>query len=132
MTTVDDFLKVLCVSIFILVIDITFITLNKKMWETDVLSIQGSPLNIRYKFGAIAYMLIITGVCTFVLFSDTKTTLEKVGLGFLWGLITYGIFDFTNLSLFSNYKLETAIIDTLWGGVMVAVSVGLTELIFNK
>ena len=127
----NDFLKVLCISVIILLIDITFITLNKNMWEKDIQDIQGSPLNIRFNFGLIAYILIITGTCVFVLFSNKKTIEEKMKLGFIWGVITYGIFDFTNLSLFSKYKLKTAITDTIWGGVMIAASVGLTELIFS-
>ena len=91
--------------------------------------IQGSRLELRPKYAFIAYILIIVGVCVFVLFSNTKTIEEKMSLGFVWGLITYGIFDFTNLSLFSNYNINTAIIDTMWGGIMVSVAVGLTEFI---
>ena len=127
--TGNDILKVCVLTVCILILDIAFISLNMEMWRRDVQIIQRSPLRLRFKFALITYILLVIGVCVFVLFSDTKTTIEKMSLGFVWGIITYGIFDFTNLSMFSNYKLETALTDTIWGGVMVALSVGLTEFI---
>ena len=126
-----DILKVFILILCILVIDVVFITLNKKMWETDVEMIQKSPLKLRTEYALVVYILIVIGVCVFVLFSDTKTIYDKMVLGFIWGVITYGVFDFTNLTIFSNYNFKTAMIDTLWGGIMVAFSVGLTECIFN-
>ena len=34
------------------------------------------------------------------------------------GAIIYGIYNATNMAVFSNYKLSTAIMDTLWGMFM--------------
>ena len=37
---------------------------------------------------------------------------------FILGLCVYGVFDFTNIAIFKNYKWITGMLDTLWGGVL--------------
>ena len=123
--------KILLVTFLILLLDILFIGLNKSMWETNVQGIQGSPLKLNFKYSIIAYILIILGVCIFVLPVKTECVYKKMFIAFMWGLITYGIFDFTNLSLFKDYNLNTAITDTLWGGILISVSVGIAEYVFS-
>ena len=41
-----------------------------------------------------------------------------VEFSFLLGLVTYGVYDFTNLALLSKWQLFTAVTDTLWGGTL--------------
>jgi uncharacterized membrane protein len=37
---------------------------------------------------------------------------------FLSGAAVYAVYDFTNLTLLKDYKVEFAVMDTLWGGVL--------------
>ena len=37
---------------------------------------------------------------------------------FILGLCVYGVFDFTNIAIFKNYKWMPAMLDTLWGGIL--------------
>jgi uncharacterized membrane protein len=82
-----------------------------------------------YKFEAkmlgvfIAYLLLIIQVYYFVIYKKMNI-LES----FILGLTTYGIFDFTNYALFKDYKLKVGIMDTLWGGILYA----LTNVIVNN
>lgn len=41
---------------------------------------------------------------------------------FLLGLATYAVYDFTNYATLQNYRLEFAIADSLWGGVLMAAA----------
>lgn len=130
--------NIFILSLIIVIIDIIFIsTIFKKSWDTNIFNIQKSPLKVRGEYGFIAYILIIAGIYFFVLpklnASDTKTNIiNGLGYGFLWGIIVYGIFDFTNLALFQNYDLKLAIIDTIWGGILTALSVTLTYFLVNN
>jgi uncharacterized membrane protein len=36
------------------------------------------------------------------------------------GIVIYGVYEFTNLSLLKNWKVLTTILDTTWGGVLFA------------
>ena len=40
----------------------------------------------------------------------------------LSGAATYAVYDFTNMSLFKDYKFQFAVMDTLWGGVLFAIA----------
>ena len=125
---------------FILLIDIPFvITIFKPyLWNKVLKKIQGSSdndnkLNILLGF-IITYILIPLGIFLFVIPLIDKNDWFNSCLkwGFIWGLITYGIFDFTNLVLFKDYPLSLAIVDTLWGGIMCATSLLITYTISIK
>ena len=74
----------------------------------------------------LCYIVIIIGVYMFVV---KKTTSVKEGMiyGFVYGLILYAVFDFTNLAIFKDFSLRTAVIDILWVGVLTSVAVGATK-----
>jgi uncharacterized membrane protein len=41
---------------------------------------------------------------------------------FFMGLAVYAVYDFTNLATLGKYELKFALSDSLWGGVLFAVS----------
>lgn len=64
-----------------------------------------------------------------VLFAVPKGVSGGPLQGFIWGavlgILTYGLYNYTNLALFDKYNSVLAVVDTLWGGVIF----GLTTLI---
>jgi uncharacterized membrane protein len=54
----------------------------------------------------------------------TYILLQQTSLmgSFLIGLSVYAVYDFTTLFMFRDYPLYFAVIDTLWGGVLFALS----------
>lgn len=79
---------------------------SSKMFE----SIQGSPLSIRFLPALFVYVALA------YLVSIPKSQTDA----FLLGVSTYAIYDFTNYSIFKNYTLQFAIMDTIWGGVLMS------------
>jgi uncharacterized membrane protein len=73
---------------------------------------------------------MIIGLFIFVLPNITKENAlnDSLKYGGLFGLVIYGIFDFTNLALFKNYELSTAIFDVIWGSLLYF---GTAYLTFN-
>jgi uncharacterized membrane protein len=47
---------------------------------------------------------------------------ETIQEAFLVGAATYAVYDFTVMALFKDYPLSLAISDTLWGGVLFAIT----------
>jgi uncharacterized membrane protein len=118
----------------VLVLDGIMITILNSKWNYHVAEIQGSSIKIRSViFPVIAYILIVIGIRLFVypyfVLGDIKIGFI---MGLVWGVITYGIFDFTNLTLFEDYPLGLAITDTLWGGMLAALTGLLTFTIAKK
>ena len=122
-------------SLAIIIIDSTVInTIFKKIWNKTVLSIQGSELLVtNFIYPILAYICIILGVYFFVFpkISDKNWVIDCILWGFLWGILVYGVFDFTNLSIFSKYDISTAFIDIFWGGIMISFSTFITYFILH-
>lgn len=73
-------------------------------------------------FGAIgSYLLLILVLYKFIIV-ERKSPSDA----FLLGFCIYGIFDFTNIAIFKNYRLLPAFTDTLWGGVLFYIVTKIT------
>ena len=82
-------------------------SLSSKM----VRDIQGSPITIRFipailVYVALAYLVYLP-----------KTSKEA----FLLGLSVYAVYDFTNLAILKNYSLQFALMDSIWGGILMTI-----------
>lgn len=85
-----------------------------KFFNRVINNIQGSPIKLK-PFGAfITYILMGLAIKYFVL-NNAKSEKDVLLNGFLIGLIIYGIYDFTNYAIFTNWTLEATIRDLIWG-----------------
>ena len=57
-------------------------------------------------------------LATAFLVTRARSTLEAAWIG----AATYAVYDFTNLATLANYDLKFAIADTVWGGVLFALT----------
>ncbi len=104
-------------SIIFLTIDFMYLSLTKTYFAKQVKLIQGSSMEINYLGAIICYMILIFGLNYFIIQPQLS-----VFDAFLFGLIIYGTFDFTNMALFKKWSLLTSVMDTLWGGTLFALS----------
>jgi len=122
------FKKLAVISVFMLIIDLIVLSLLSKMWKESIEKIQSTPFKVKPLYAVGAYVLMIFGLYYFVIESNLPTQ-EMVIRAFAFGIVIYGIFDFTNLAIFTNYNLKTALIDILWGGVLMALVTWLVQKI---
>lgn len=68
------------------------------------------------------YLLFVVGIVLFVVNpAIQKDSLGwSVGMGFLFGLITYASYDLTNLTTLAGWPLWVTLVDLVWGGVLSA------------
>ncbi len=109
-------------AVAMLVLDLVVLSLLSKMWRKTIEKVQNIPFKVKPLYAAGAYVLMIFGLYYFVLGSGFESipTNQLVTRAFIFGIVVYGIFDFTNLAIFTNYNLKTALIDILWGGILMA------------
>lgn len=71
----------------------------------------------------LVYVFIVLGIVLFVLpkIHMSDTYLLTLGWGFLFGIICYGVYDFTNYSTLAKYPLTLGVVDVLWGGALCAM-----------
>lgn len=126
-------IKMFTILISLLVVDLIVLSALKPMWEENVFAIQHKPLQVNKSYGFITYLLLTYGLYNYVYKHINKSNWKTDTLikGFIFGFIVYGVFDFTNLAIFSNYSLTTGIIDTLWGGALMALTTNFVYYLFE-
>lgn len=84
----------------------------------------GNGLAPRWSAAFVVYVLIPAGIVLFVrpLLGPTATGWQAFAWGALFGLILYGVYDFTNLAVLEKWTLRVTVVDLLWGGVLCGVS----------
>lgn len=74
--------------------------------------IQGEPVAFRFVSAAAVYFFLA------YLLLGTSSYMEA----FMRGLCVYGVYEFTNYSVFERYDWKFAVADTLWGGVLFVIA----------
>lgn len=119
-------IRYIIASLVLLFLDILWISLfMKKKYNSQIYTIQNKPLKTKsLLFPIIAYILMLVGLNLFVIpnISDDNILLDSLKYGFVFGLVLYGVYDFTNLSVFEHWNLTLSIIDVLWGGFVFFIS----------
>lgn len=62
----------------------------------------------------LSWVSIVIGLVVFVI-PQSETVGEAALLGAAFGLVSYAVFDFTNLSFIKGYSWEFSIVDMAWG-----------------
>jgi uncharacterized membrane protein len=118
-----DFLMLISAIIFV-VIDFIYLNLIKNYFNKQIKSIQGSEVKINFLGVAFCYIFLIIGINYFII-----KPRKSVSEAFLLGLIIYGVYECTNYALFKNWSILTVIIDTLWGGLLFAITTYIINLL---
>lgn len=67
------------------------------------------------------YILLVIGSIVFVLPKADSASMALL-YGAIFGLVVYGVYEFTNYSLISGWPIKITIIDTLWGMVICGIT----------
>jgi uncharacterized membrane protein len=117
-----DFTLLVSAIVFV-TLDYFYLNLMRDYFENQVQIVQGSPLKMNFLGAIICYIFLIFGINYFII--KPKRSIQDA---FLFGLVIYAVFETTNITLFSKWSWITAIIDSLWGGILFA----LTAFIVSK
>lgn len=123
---------------FLLVWIISFVllVLLDMAWFSVSMSSVYKPLflDLQKKFifrvwsGIVVWMLIALFIAIDQCWIVKKTPFDPRILGFVYGFIIYGVYNFTNYATLYKYNLKVVFTDTLWG----TLNVGLTTLLANQ
>jgi len=116
-------IKYLLSAIIFVILDGMYINLIKDYFNTQIKSVQGSDMKINIIATGIVYIFLIFGLNYFIIQKN-----KNVKDAFILGLVIYAVYEFTNLALLKNWKVTTALVDTLWGGLLF----GSTTFFVNK
>jgi uncharacterized membrane protein len=109
------------ITVVLLVLDFIYLTMNRNMFEVQVADVQRVALQMRPLGGILCYILLVIGLYYFIVREH-----RPVFDAFLLGLVIYGVYEGTTYALFKKWKLNTMLMDTLWGGILFALTTFIT------
>lgn len=115
--------KLLISAIVLITVDYFYLNMIKGYFNNQIKRIQGSPMEINYLGAALCYIFLVIGINYFIIKPN-----KSISDAFLLGIIIYGVFETTNYALFKNWSVLTVIIDTLWGGILFAITAYIVNL----
>ena len=111
-------------AIILLVLDFIYISANLRAFENQVIQVQRVSMQVKPLAAVACYALLITGLYYFIL-----RTHRSIPEAFLFGIVVYGVYDTTTYALLKKWSLGLAVMDTLWGGVLMALTTAITYAI---
>jgi uncharacterized membrane protein len=123
-----DIVKDLVLPGFILLFfDFIYISATKNAFELQIAAVQRVSLQLRPLGAIVCYIFLIFGLYYFIL-REHRSIMEA----FLFGLVIYGVYDSTTYAVLKKWDIKLAIMDTLWGGVLMALTTFFTYKYITK
>lgn len=116
--------QLLVSAIVFVVLDFLYLNFIKDYFANQIKLVQGSPMKINYLATLICYIFLIFGINYFIIKPN-----RSIQDAFLLGLVIYGVYETTNKALLSKWTWTTVIIDTLWGGILFALTAFIVKYI---
>ena len=105
--------KILVIAIGMAILDLPWLYIQGPWVQDFVRDIQaGRSMNVRMWAGIPVYLALAYLV----------TQQISAPRAFLTGLCVYAVYDFTQLFVFDQYPVTFAILDSLWGGLLMALA----------
>jgi uncharacterized membrane protein len=118
-----DFNLLISAIIFVS-IDSIYLNLIKNYFSKQIALVQGTPIKINFLAILLCYIFLIFGINYFIIRPN-----RSIQDAFLLGIIIYGVYETTNMALFSKWSWLTVLIDTIWGGILFALTTYIVKLL---
>jgi uncharacterized membrane protein len=114
-------------SILFFILDMIYVKINERMLHNQIINVQRVVIQPKYPAIIITYFLLFFTICYYIIRLH-----RDINEAFLLGFLIYGIFEFTNTSIFKKWEWMTAIMNTLWGGIIFALTTQGTYFYFSR
>lgn len=101
------------------IIDFIYLTLISSYFKQQIKDVQGTESNFRIIPTILCYVALIVVLYVFIINTDDDNKILKA---FILGLCIYAVYEMTNYALLDKWDIKTVVIDTLWGGVLFAIT----------
>ena len=90
--------------------------------------------NVNWAAAIVFYVVFVAGIVVLVVRPalEQESLALAVGLGALFGLVTYAAYDLTNLATLDGFPLRVALVDLTWGTVLCATVSTITYLVSTR
>uniref|UniRef100_A0A6C0HCC5 DUF2177 family protein n=1 Tax=viral metagenome TaxID=1070528 RepID=A0A6C0HCC5_9ZZZZ len=113
--------EIIISTITLLILDGIYLYSNLRVFENQVIAVQRVVLQAKPLGFVLCYLALIIGLNYFII-SKNRPIFEA----FLFGLVIYTVYETTNYSIFKQWKPFMVIMDSLWGGILFALTTFIT------
>jgi uncharacterized membrane protein len=113
--------KLLIATIVMVLLDSLYLYSSKKMFEDQVIKVQRVIMQLRMEGAILCYLALVFGINYFII-QPKKPVIDA----FVLGLVIYSVYETTNYALFKKWSPTLVIMDSLWGGILFALTTFLT------
>jgi uncharacterized membrane protein len=118
--------SLLITAIVLVIIDGIYLSFMKPYFNQQIKAVQGTDLNINITATILCYIFIIFGLYYFIIVPKKSVQDE-----FLLGIVIYAIYETTSKALLTKWRWSTVIIDTIWGGILFALTTWIMKKILK-
>jgi uncharacterized membrane protein len=104
-------------AITMLLLDGLYLNAIGTQYGEQVAKVQRTAMNIKMSGVVACYIFLIVGLYYFIL-KENRSMFDA----FLLGIVIYGVYDATTYAIFKHWSPVLAITDTLWGGILFALT----------
>ena len=124
-------LPVLIYAVLFVLVDSIYLTNIAGPYGKMISNIQGKKMEMKLLPAAVVYFSLIGAWYVFI-YRERKgrSYWENIGRAALLGFFIYSVYDFTNLALIDKYQLDLSIIDSVWGGILYAITTAILLYFF--
>ena len=109
-------------AVTMLILDFIYLGTFSGFFNNLVKSIQGTKIKFNALGAILCYILLIGGLNYFII-DQRKSILDA----FILGIVIYGVYETTNLAIFDKWNIKAVALDTMWGGILFAIT---TKVVF--
>ena len=102
------------ILVIMLALDSVYLYFTKSIFGQMVAKIQRTALEFKMVGAVVVYLLLAIGLYVFIV--EPGKSLWHAAL---FGLVIYGVYDFTSYAILKKYDLNVAIMDMVWGSVLM-------------
>ena len=117
--------QIIISAIAMLLLDFVYLSGFSKFFNDLVTSIQGTKIKFNPVGAILCYILLIGGLNYFII--ARRKSLQEA---FILGIVIYGVYETTNLTILSKWSPKAVALDTLWGGILFVCARYLLKNVF--
>ena len=114
-------------AIAMLLLDFIYLSTFSDFFNNVVKAVQGYKIKFNPVGAILCYILLIFGLNYFII--DKKKSLTDA---FLFGIVIYGVYETTNYAILDKWSAKSVALDTLWGGILFALTTKVTYWFIPK
>jgi uncharacterized membrane protein len=120
------------ITIIVLILDHIWISnYMGKLFSKLVKKMTNKKMKVNLKAAVLAYICMVLGLRYLGLpnIKENNIANDSLFYGTLLGLLSFGVFDFTNKAVFSDYSWDVVYVDIAWGIFLNIATLYLTKKI---